>query len=71
MINYMFNEAGINGISSGVVKDNMASCKTFEKLGFDKIGEIKEESPYTFHNGLLIFSKYELTREEYFNMDII
>lgn len=66
MIDYMFKEVEINKISSGAVKDNTASCKIFEKLGFKKIGEVKEESPYTFYNGELIFSKYELTREEYY-----
>ncbi len=65
MIDYMFKEVEINGISSGAVKDNVASCRIFEKLGFHKIGEVEEESPYTFYDGLLTFSKYELTREEY------
>ena len=67
MIDYMFKEAGINSISSGAVKDNIASCKMFEKLGFNKIGEVTEESPYTFYNGMLTFSKYGLTKEYYFS----
>ena len=67
MIDYMFKEVEINEISSGAVKDNIASCRIFEKLGFNKIGEVIEESPYTFYDGLLTFSKYELTREDYFN----
>ena len=67
MIDYMFREVGINGISSGAVKDNIASCKMFEKLGFNKIGEVTEESPYTFYNGILTFSKYGLTKEYYFS----
>ena len=67
MIHYMFKEVEINGISSGAVKDNFASCKTFEKLGFSKIGEITKESQYTFYDGILTFSRYELTREDYFN----
>ena len=49
------------------VKDNIGSCRIFEKLGFNKIGEIEEESPYTFYDGILTFSKYELTKEYYFN----
>ena len=65
MIDYMFNEVGINAISSGAVKDNNASCKTFEKLGFIKTGEVEEDSPYTFYDGTLIFSKYILTKEYY------
>lgn len=65
MIDYMFNEVEIYKISSGAVKDNIASCKIFEKLGFNKIGEQIEESPYTFYDGLLVFSKYELNREEF------
>ncbi len=67
MIDYMFKEVEINGISSGAVKYNIASCKLFEKLGFNKIGEIEKESPYTFYDGLLTFSKYVLTKEYYFN----
>jgi len=67
MIDYMFKKVEINGISSGAVKDNLASCRIFEKLGFNKICEIVEESPYTFYDGLLTFSKYELTRKDYFN----
>ena len=67
MIDYMFNEVEINEISSGAVKDNTASCRIFEKLGFTKIGEADEESPYTFYDGILTFSKYGLTKEYYFN----
>ena len=67
MIDYMFSEVEINGISSGAVKDNIGSCRMFEKLGFNKIGEIEEESPYTFYDGILTFSKYGLTKEYYFN----
>lgn len=67
MIDYMFNEVEINSIFSGAVKDNLASCKIFEKLGFNKIGEVIEESPYTFYDGILTFSKYRLTKEYYFN----
>ena len=43
----------------------------FEKLGFEKIGEIEEESPYTFYDGILTFSKYGLTKEYYFNSENI
>ena len=67
MIDYMFKKVEINEISSGAVKDNTASCKLFEKLGFNKIGETTEESPYTFYDGMLTFSKYVLTKEYYFN----
>ena len=65
MIDYMFKEVEINSILSGAVKENIASCRMFEKLGFSKINEIEEESPYTFYDGLLTFSKYELIRKEY------
>ena len=67
MIDYMFQEVEINAISSGAVKDNIASCKIFEKLGFSIIGEEIKESPYTFYEGLLNFSKYGLTKEYYLN----
>lgn len=62
MIDYMFDEVKIKKISSGAVKENISSCKIFEKLGFKKIGEVKEDSPYTFYDGELIFSKYELEK---------
>ena len=65
MIDYMFKEVEIDKISSGAVRDNIPSCKIFKRLGFTKIGEVEEDSPYTFYDGRLIFSKYELTREMY------
>lgn len=66
MIDYMFKEVRISKILSGAVKDNIPSCKIFEKLGFKKICEVEEISPYTFYDGLLTFSKYELTKDAYF-----
>ena len=65
MINYMFKQVEIEKIISGAVKDNIASCKIFEKLGFDKVGEITHDSSYTFYDGILTFSQYELTRKRY------
>lgn len=55
MIDYMFKEAEINKISLDAVKDNIASCKIFEKLGFIKIDKITKESLYTFYDEILIF----------------
>ena len=66
MIDYMFKEVEIEKISSGAVKENIASCKIFEKLGFTKIGEVQEMSPYTFYDGILTFSKYELDKKRYY-----
>ncbi len=65
MIDYMFREVKISKIISCAVKDNVASCGVFEKLGFNKIGEEMKESPYTFYDGMLKFSKYELTYDDY------
>ncbi len=65
MIDYMFKEVEIDKILSGAVKDNIPSCRIFERVGFKKINEIEEESPYTFYDGRLMFSKYELTKEDY------
>ena len=65
MIDYMFKQVEIEKIISGAVKNNVASCRIFEKLGFDKIGEVTEESNYTFYDGTLTFSKYSLTRKKY------
>ena len=65
MIDYMFKQVKINKISSGAVKDNIGSCKIFEKLRNKKVGECIQESPYTFYNGILTFSKYELDKESY------
>ena len=44
----------------------------YEKISISElieeiIGEIEEESPYTFYDGILTFSKYGLTKEYYFN----
>ena len=69
VIDYMFKDVEINAILSGAVKDNTSSCKIFEKLGFIKVGDVEEDSPYTFYDGKLIFSKYDLSKEYYFNKD--
>lgn len=66
MIDYMFKRVQIDKIDSGAVKENIASCKIFEKLGFIKTGEVVHESPYTFYDGLLTFSKYKLDKNTYF-----
>ncbi len=66
MIEYMFKEVEIEKIDSSAVRDNVGSCKIFEKLGFKKTGEFITESPYTFYDGKLTFSKYELDIETYF-----
>ena len=65
MIDYMFKEVEIEKIISGAVKNNIGSCKIFEKLGFIKTGEVTHESEYTFYDGMLTFSKYELDRKAY------
>lgn len=67
MMEYMFNEVEINKISSCAVKDNIGSCKIFEKLKFKKVGQEEHESPYTFYEGVLVFSIYELSREDFKN----
>ena len=36
---------------------NLDGVKEIEKLGFNKICEVVKESPYTFYDGLLTFSK--------------
>ncbi len=67
VLEYMFKEVEIKKIDSGAVKANIPSCILFEKLGFTKTGEVTHESNYTFYDGLLTFSKYELTKEDYLN----
>lgn len=66
MIDFMFKEVEIEKIISGAVKDNIGSCKIFERLGFIKTGEVTHESEYTFYDGTLTSSKYELDRKIYF-----
>lgn len=65
MIEYMFKKVKIKKIESSAVKDNVGSCKIFEKLGFKKTSEFIMQSPYTFYDGKLTFSKYELDSETY------
>ena len=62
----MFRRAKIKKISSGAVKENEASCKIFEKLGFTKLRDVEKASLYTFYDGMLTFSEYELKSEDYF-----
>ena len=66
MIDYMFREVEIEKIASGAVKDNLGSCKIFEKLGFTKTYEEEHDSPYTFYDGMLVFSHYDLNSKDYF-----
>ena len=65
MIKYMFELVEIEKIISGAVKDNIGSCKIFEKIGFIKTGEITHESKYTFYDGTLTSSKYEMDKKLY------
>jgi len=65
MIKYMFELVEIEKIISRAVKNNIGSCKIFEKLGFIKTGEITHESEYTFYDGTLTSSKYEMDRKLY------
>ena len=65
IIKYLFDDVEITAIISCAVKDNLGSCKLFEKLGFTKTGEELRVSPYTFYDGELIFSCYELNKEKY------
>lgn len=48
---------------------NLLRSKTIEtrKLFFAKTSEIMKESPYTFYDEVLTFSKYGLTKKAYFN----
>ena len=60
MIDYMFSEVEINGISSGAVKDNIGSCRMFEKLGFEKIGEIEEDIIKKLFFFLLVLARLKI-----------
>lgn len=68
MIDYMFKYVEIDKIVSSAVKNNIASCKIFERLGFKYVGEKILESPYTFYDGMLTFSNYELDKTRYFSL---
>ncbi len=65
MIKHMFEEVDINKIESCAVTENIPSCKIFEKLGFTKTGEKEVASPYTFLDGPVVFSYYELDKGKY------
>lgn len=67
MIDYMFNEVGIDSIESCAVIDNIGSLKIFENLGFSKDIIESHESPYTFYDGILTFQHYILTKKDYLN----
>ena len=63
MIKFMFEEVDINKIESSAVRDNVASCNIFKKLGFTHLKDETRPSPYTFYDGDLVFSYYELKRK--------
>ena len=58
-------EYGING--SKAVPCIIDNFELAERLGFTKVGEVEEDSPYTFYDWKLIFSKYNLSSKDYFN----
>ena len=51
VINYCFNEVGLRKITLGVVKDNVAAVRTYEKLGFEIEGNLRKQVIYD--NGYL------------------
>lgn len=66
MLKYMFEKVEIDKIESCAVKENFGSCRLFEKLGFEKTGEVTHESDYTFYDGILIYSLYQMNKKLYF-----
>ena len=68
MIDYMFKEVQIDKIETCAVTDNLASWKIMEKLGFHRTNKIKKVK-YTILTEEVDCYCYEITREEYLNLE--
>lgn len=64
MLNYMFNEVGIEKIETCAAIDNPASWKIMEKLGFNRINKTKMVK-YTIQTEEVECFCYEITKDEY------
>ena len=64
MINYMFNEVGIDKIETSAAIINPASWKIMEKLGFRRLEKTKKGN-YTFVDELIDCYCYEITKDEF------
>lgn len=64
MLNYMFNEVGIEKIETCAAIDNPASWKIMEKLGFNRTNKTKMVK-YTIQTEKVECFCYEITKDEY------
>ena len=65
MIDYMFKECEIDEIKTYAAKENIASWKIMEKLGFERLEGIKLID-YTFQDEPTEDYRYHITKEMYF-----
>ena len=68
VLDYMFKEVRIDKIETCVATDNIASWRVIEKLGFHRTGKIKKVK-YTILTEEVDCYCYEITREEYLNLE--
>ena len=68
MIDYMFKEVQIDKIETCAATDNLASWKIMEKLGFHRTNKIKKVK-YTILTEEVDCYCYEITRQEYLNLE--
>ncbi len=61
---YGFNVLNLNCIVGKVFSFNKASCRHFEKLGFNKVGEIPQRYYYNgeYHSEII----YQITKDEFY-----
>ena len=69
VIDYMFNEVGIDAIETSSAVCNPASYGLMDKLGFKKRGEETHKQKYTFIEELIDCYSYGITKEEYSNKE--
>lgn len=65
ILDYMFNEVGIDEIRTGAAVDNPASWRLMEKLGFVRRGDELHKTKYTYVDEPVDSYSYGLTKEEY------
>ena len=68
MIDYMFNEVGIDEIRTGAAIINPASWKIMARLGFERTDDTKMVQ-YTYLDELVEVYQYVLTKKMFYELD--
>jgi len=65
VIHYGFNEMGLHSVEGNIDPKNIGSIKLVEKIGFERIGVIREHSYDPFENRYLDTILFSLTKSDW------